>query len=516
MQESVAFHNLTSLLKFRLSGAVASRVKTVTFQGSGVIAGDMIFRMNDGMLEEIPGSHFKDSFSRISLQGDFEAGVDYYIALWPRQMTGFRMVFSDGEGNSTTRQSVKSVTFARSRVKDFGTIDLGDEFLELNDGSLDPVRYMTASEGTKPVTVAVVPDGFTKDQLPLYEQLAKSGIDALFSTEPYKTYRKRFNVYILKVASAGSGANVTDGYGHIINPSGCYFGSKWGADSYGDMSADADVVFDFVGRQCPDIVNGIHTVQEVPVILLINDSRYGGICWSWSDGQGYAMVPYTGEGEGLCWGYSDIVPATDDPLPTPVTEEMLDQYSRYTTQDDLDEIGGYNVGDWRNTLTHEFGGHCFGRLDDEYWGSPSYTDSPVGGHSWPVPFSLNVSDNPYSTPWQQLLDNREGLMALDAHYERIGAFQAAGEMFGRWRSEKISCMIDNRFYFSAWQRYLITQRIFELSGDGDSFSYEGWLAGDVTTDPVRDVVSNGAPGASVRRRTVTRVPPLPHPVLVEK
>ena len=48
-------------------------------------------------------------------------------------------------------------------------------------------------------------------------------------------------------------------------------------------------------------------------------------------------------------------------------------------------------------------------------------------------------------------------------------------------------MIENRQYFSAWQRYLLVKRILTLAGEGDSFSFESWLASDITIDPVRDI-----------------------------
>ena len=167
VQETLRFHNVSSMLKFRLSGDVASRVKEVSFIGSGVLAGDMIFRRSGGTLVEYPGIHFYESSSKVVLKGDFEAGKDYYIVLWPRQMGGFRMVFSDGEGNTTTKYSTKNITFESSRIKDFGTIALGNEFEDLNDGSLDPIKYLSATEGTKPVTIAVIPEGFTRSNCPI-------------------------------------------------------------------------------------------------------------------------------------------------------------------------------------------------------------------------------------------------------------------------------------------------------------------------------------------------------------
>ena len=518
LQEPLKFHNLTSLIKFRLSGDVASLISEVTFIGSGTLAGDIVFRVTGEGLAEYPGIHYDSSYSQVVLKGEFEAGKDYYIALWPRKLNGFRMVFSDDAGNSTTKYSSKAVSFEASRIKDFGTIDLGDTFEDMNDGSLDPVKYMSATEGTKPVTIAVIPEGFTKEELPLYENLAKAGVNALFDTEPYRTYRNRFNVYILKVASHESGASVTDGNGNITKKVSSYFGARWGESSYGDMRAEASTVFSFVSEKCPDIVSGIHTIQEVPIVMIINDIRYGGISSIYSNGQGYAMVPYTYEGDGIGWTLPSYVAATDDPLPEPVTDDVVQRYTRNRTQADLNEVGGRNYGDWRNTLVHEFGGHCFARLGDEYWTTKSYNPDPISGHTWPVSYSLNVAYDYFAVPWQgELLDRLDELVNRDALYGRIGVFQGAGggSLFGRWRSEKISCMIDNRFYFSAWQRYLITKRIFTLSDDLDSFSFDSWLAKDVTVDPVRDKVSAGTPGGAPDHRSYTLVGPLPPPILVE-
>ena len=520
LDEPLSFHNAISLLKFRMDGAVVSRVKEVTFSCSGSIAGDLSFENQNGILTESTRYSFNNETksSKVVLTGDFEADTDYYIALWPRQTNGFTMEFSDGEASSTVKESFKSVTFERSRIKDFGTIHLGDDFTNDDSSSIEAVQYMTATEGSKPVTIAVIPEGFTTDELSQFELLAKSGIDALFETEPYKTYRNRFNVYFLKVPSRESGASVTDGNGNVTTSVMTYFSAKWGMSTYGDMSADNSKVFEFVNEHCPDILDGIHPISEVPILMIINDQRYGGICWSYSNGQGFGMVPYTSGGDGLYWSMPNIVPTTDDPLPEPVDNDVLQAYYRQTSNEDRAEVGGPVYGDWRNTVIHEFGGHCFGRLGDEYWSdyTLNYTSGPVDGHGWQVPMALNLSASPSDAPWKaDLLDRLDQLKEKDARYGRIGTFQGGGNyLYGRWRSEKISCMIDNRAYFSAWQRYLITRRIFTLSGDLDSFSFEAWLANDITLDPVRDATTHSAPGVR-EHRTYRKAGPLPPPVLVE-
>ena len=84
-------------------------------------------------------------------------------------------------------------------------------------------------------------------------------------------------------------------------------------------------------------------------------------------------------------------------------------------------------------------------------------------------------------------------------------------MYGRWRSEKISCMIDNRFYFSTWQRMLIVRRIMNLSGS--TFDAASFWANDVTFDPVRDANTSSVIGSS--RLPIRKMPLLPPPVLRE-
>jgi hypothetical protein len=72
-------------------------------------------------------------------------------------------------------------------------------------------------------------------------------------------------------------------------------------------------------------------------------------------------------------------------------------------------------------------------------------------------------------------------------------------------------MIDNRFYFSAWQRMIIAKRILSLSGS--AFDAASFWAGDDPTDRLRDAVSGQTQGTPNLPRRV--VPMLPPPVLHE-
>ena len=84
-------------------------------------------------------------------------------------------------------------------------------------------------------------------------------------------------------------------------------------------------------------------------------------------------------------------------------------------------------------------------------------------------------------------------------------------VFNRWRSEKVSCMIDNRFYFSTWQRMIIVKRIMSLSGS--AYSEASFWEHDNPADPLRDAVSGQTQGQPRLPRRV--MPMLPPPVLHE-
>ena len=74
---------------------------------------------------------------------------------------------------------------------------------------------------------------------------------------------------------------------------------------------DYNEIFDFVSSTCPDIIENKTSIDKVPVFLLVNDSRYGGICWIWNNGLSYAIIPLT-EGN-LQWsGNSSIGISTGD------------------------------------------------------------------------------------------------------------------------------------------------------------------------------------------------------------
>ena len=513
-EENLQFRNLMSYVRFRLSGAAVSTLQSVTFDAGTNVAGDAALYFQDGEVQFGYSRTFSsptyERSTTVTLSGTFVEGQDYCIAMVPASLTGgFTLTFSDGEGRLIEKHSSKALTLTRSRIVDFGTIDLGATW-----GADDQViRVVTQTKGRKKNVIALLADGYTSDQLDLFEERARTAVDYLFSVEPYKSYKEYFTVYACRTVSNESGAGVIDENGSIVTPVDNRFGSRWPADSYSTMTADAAKIQAYLKAAIPEVVSKELTYQDVPTALLINDTRYGGICHTYGNGWAYCQVPFQRAGGTIRWSFPKVqaVNVQDD-----------SEGSRSTTDAERDEMGRM-VGDWKNTFIHEFGGHGYGRLTDEYWSTTTKYTEPgaIAGHSYTVKYALNASGYYDSVPWQaDLLDHLDEWTARNPDYGRIGIWHGAQtSLYYRWRSEKTSCMIDNRPYYSTWQRILIVRRI--MTKTGETFDMDDFIAKDVTVDPIRPVVPATA---SVEERSrillkarsqallVPEMPMLPPPV----
>lgn len=512
--DNLQFLNLMSYVRFRLRGAAVSSLKSVTFDAGKTVAGDAALYFQDGEVHFGYTLNFGtttyERSTTVTLSGTFEEGQDYCIAMVPASLTdGFSLTFSDGEGRFIEKRSSKALTLTRSRIVDFGTIDLGDTW----SADDQVIQYVTQTKGRKKNVVALLADGYTSDELDLFEERAKTAVDYLFSVEPYKSYKEYFTVYLCRIASNESGAGIIDENGNILTSVDNYFGSRWPEESYSNMTADEATIKSYLSSHIPEIVSGELAQNDVPAALLINDTRYGGICHIYSNGWNYCQIPFQKGGGTSRWSF---------PKYQAVNEQDKSQGYRETTDAERDEMGRM-VGDWKNTFLHEFGGHAYGRLTDEYWSGTTAVTAPaaIAGHSNTVPHALNVSGFYDSAPWKEdLLDHLDEWTARNPDYGRIGLWHGAYKsLYYRWRSEKISCMIDNRPYYSTWQRILIVRRI--MTKAGETFDMDDFIAKDVTVDPIRPVVPATA-SAEERSRIllkarsqallVPEMPMLPPPV----
>lgn len=520
--DDLHFHNMLSYVRFRVDGACVSTLESVTFNAGTTVAGDASVYFVDGKpVIDFSKNWNNPSVARstsVTLSGSFEAGQDYCIALVPVNLpSGFSLEFRDGEGHSLYKYSYKALRLSRSRIVDFGTIHLGDNWEPQEEENPEVLEYVHQQAGRKKNVIALLADGFREEELDLFDRLAKDAVNYLFSVEPFKSYKDYFTVYICRVPSNESGAGVLDDNGDIVTAVDNYFGSRWGEESYGNMTADAGTVQSYLRAKIPEVVSGEVDYRSIPTALIINDNRYGGICHIFSNGWNYCQVPYQYAGGEIRWSFPkyQAVNAQDD-----------SEGARETTDEERDEMGRH-IGNWRNTFLHEFGGHAYGRLTDEYWSATTKYKTPgaVTGQSYPVPYALNVSGFYDTVPWQEdLLDHLDEWTARNPDYGRIGIWHGAQtSLYYRWRSEKISCMIDNRPYFSTWQRILLVRKIMEKAGE--TFSMDDFIAKDVTVDPIRPVESATiSPEERIQARLKARsqallvpeAPMLPPPVLHEE
>ncbi len=452
LNDNLSFRNVCAMIKFKLSGPGASNVKKVRIssnkdQQSGntpLLSGEAFVSLDDGSIYNFNYGTLKpcNYVDLVDLEGSFAASTDYCIMVAPNDMPdGFVISFFNAEGKEFAKKGVKSASLSPSTMLNLGTIDIAD------DGFVNGLykKYKAASTA-KPVTFVVIPEGFTKSQLDDYHGKAEDMINFIFSVDPYKEYINYFNVYILDAVSDESGADnrTTSDYKNT------FFDAGW-SDGYSDMNAASDRVYSFVETHCPDIKNGISTIDNTAIFMIINDdNRYGGICHVSSSGRGYAMIP-TFSGERVWAGNNSGI----------IT----------------------NTGTWWNTALHEGGGHCFGRLADEYWGDSEefYPYTTIESHykaNWPVPYALNVTaDKVNNLLWSHMIPTTQGVKQANK-FLYVDTYEGGYAAYKThiWRSEQVSCMDDNRAYFSAWQRWLIAKRIHDIAGE--AFTYENFIAKD--------------------------------------
>ena len=449
---TLSFKNVNALIKFQLTGSAFSNLSKVRFipeatMGSTPpLSGELLLDTSNGEFIQMngPGSH-------VELTGEFQANTSYYMVTAPASMpNGFSISFIDKSGKEYVKYAVKGAELKAGEILNLGEINVESSYFENNA----EMTVYSKSSRTKAVPFVVVAEGYTADELNLFNQQATKMLDFFFSVEPYKTYKDYFNIYIIPVASQESGADVIN---EGINKN-TYFGAGWDRDDYSNMAANLTTVNTFVQDHCPDIVNGDATISQTPIILIVNDTRSGGICHALSDGSGYTIVPTAlnnlGD-EGLAW--------------------LGNNGARGIT----------NTGTWLNTALHEGGGHCFGRLADEYWYSNStFPYSSIAEHTWPVPYDLNVTMNKNNPLWSMMIPSIPGKVEV-GKFPYVGIYEG-GMVYGKgiWRSEEISCMDDNRAYFSAYQRYLIVQRIFDIVGE--AFDYDTFLSNDKQYQNIQD------------------------------
>lgn len=295
----------------------------------------------------------------------------------------------------------------------------------------------SAVNGVVPSEILFIGDGYMAEDFVEGGQFDKDmdeGIEYFFDVEPYKTYREYFTVYKQAAYSRDRGVSQTD---RSISRN-----TKFKSDFLGgsSLSTQTEEVFYYARK-----IDGVddEKLKNLLIILILNENRYAGTCWMWSDGKAIAIVPM----------------------------------SRSTSS------GAH----YRNILHHEAGGHGFGRLADEYITSAnsgkmiSEEDKKRFENFERYGFYPNVSltGDVTTVKWHYFI-NRLG-------YNRVNTYQGAFYWsLGAWRSEISSCMIQNEPYFNAPSREAIVRRILETAGE--EYTLNKFLEKDTERAPNQSAV----------------------------
>ena len=276
-------------------------------------------------------------------------------------------------------------------------------------------------------------------------------INHFFAVEPYKSYKKYFNIYTVIGLSPDSGV------GSVNTIREARFGSQYGLQAAGSVGVDENICFEYACK-APTVTE--QNINKTPIVLVENTTDYDGITYMWGDGSAIALCPMS------------------------------------------DDVYPY---DYRGIVQHEAGGHAFGKLGDEYIYVNDFVSSCRSNeHEHVEEFNrmksfgfydnLSLTGNMHNVPWSHMIFDPQFSGTVDI-YEG-GFFHTRGV----FRSEQTSCMNNNVPYFSAISRESIVKRIMAYAGL--EYSYNTFKANDIplATDEVEVMATtrskSGVPYAS--------------------
>ena len=276
------------------------------------------------------------------------------------------------------------------------------------DGQVLTLQKASVGKG---INIVFMGDAYTDKDMGsggVYETAMNQAMEQFFAVEPYKTFRKRFNVYAVKVVSKNG--RIGSGYTTAL---GTYFGSGTYVDGNNDKC------YEYALK-----VPGIDSREDLLVSVLVNSNHNAGTAILYrGDQSAVARVPSFGN--------------------------------------DPDAFG--------STLQHEAGGHGFAFLADEYAtnnGTPpqsfinEYNDlyDKYGWYS-----NVDFTSDPAKIRWSAFLN--------DSRYSgQVGIYEGAALYTnGAWRPTANSIMKDNYGGFNAPSRWAIYKQIMKRSGETASF-----------------------------------------------
>lgn len=329
------------------------------------------------------------------------------------------------------------------------------------DGTVHTVQTATIGNG---VNVVLMGDAFSDRQIAdgTYNNVMQKAVNALFSEEPYKSYKDYFNVYTVDAVS------MTEGYEH----GGQVFSTGHGDGTY--VYGNDNKVVEYAQK----VLTG-EQIDDALIIVMMNEDAYAGTC--------FMYYPDSGDyGRGAAIAY-------------------------FPTSSDIDTFNGL--------VSHEAGGHGFAKLGDEYAYEDMGTisDQAISDTKQMEPYgwwkNVDFTSGPTQVKWSKFLS--------DERYanEGLGCFEGGLTYWsGVWRPTDYSIMRYNTGGFNAPSREAIWYRIHKLAyGEDWQYNYEDFVAYDaINRTPAAQTASRAKVKAAAAARKGKPFQPLHEPVVIKR
>ena len=300
------------------------------------------------------------------------------------------------------------------------------------DGKVTTLQTASAGNG---VDLVITGDAFSDRQISngTFEKAAKQAVADLFSVEPMKSLKNRFNIYLVNAVSKNE---------EYYNGNSTAFSGVFGGGSA--VGGDDAKVYEYARKAVVDDVR----MDNVTVLVLMNSQRDGGTTYMANpDDAGI----YAG-GSSVAWiPYKDVSVSS-------------------------------GVSSLAGTVIHEVAGHGIAKLADEYayraqGRVPEEEIQYVRAkQKWHWYVNVDFTSDPDKVLWSRFIG--------DSNFasENIGVYEG-GDTFwsGVWRPTEQSVMNNSTIYnnFNAPSRAQIYTRIMKLSeGSSWNFDYDTFVAWD--------------------------------------
>ena len=326
---------------------------------------------------------------------------------------------------------------------------------ESSDYSVDGIVHtiQTATSGSG-INIVLMGDAFSDRLIAdgTYERIMKKAADGFFIEEPFHSFRHLFNVY----------------YVDVVSKNELFDGETALGTSYGEgtrVNGNHDMVVSYA-------LNVLTPAQrnKSVIIVLMNRDYFAGTCYYWDDG--------SNEGD---YGIGTAI-------------------AYFPTNSDTED---FNV-----LVSHEAGGHGFGKLADEYCSTGNeqktvpqdkidYTKE-VESYGWRK--NVDFTSDKETVKWKSFI--------TDERYKNEGIDMYEGGLTygkGIWHPSLHSIMNDNTGGFNAPSRYAIWYRIHKQAYGAD---WQGTYEDFVQYDKVNRTATAQARRAQQIERSVKH--PLPH------